>query len=111
MGNVSALSRKAPHHCQGRFDADVAQLVEQLIRNQQVTSSSLVIGSLIIRELQSEGQKTGLMFVLYLCRFATVICPQLGRLAPRFFGEPISVLIFFQPEVTHGWRCDLNGGG
>jgi hypothetical protein len=25
--------------------ADVAQLVEQLIRNQQVTSSSLVVGS------------------------------------------------------------------
>jgi hypothetical protein len=27
------------------FDADVAQLVEQLIRNQQVVSSSLTVGS------------------------------------------------------------------
>jgi hypothetical protein len=33
------------HLCRLFSRADVAQLVEQLIRNQQVTSSSLVIGS------------------------------------------------------------------
>jgi hypothetical protein len=29
--------------------ADVAQLVEQLIRNQQVVSSSLTVGSILLR--------------------------------------------------------------
>jgi CRISPR/Cas system type I-B associated protein Csh2 (Cas7 group RAMP superfamily) len=44
--------------CQGRFPgrlskrADVAQLVEQLIRNQQVVSSSLTVGSTYMIRVQ-----------------------------------------------------------
>ena len=36
--------------------AEVAQLVEQLIRNQQVGSSNLLLGSSIFRDLQDSGQ-------------------------------------------------------
>jgi hypothetical protein len=35
--------------------ADVAQLVEQPIRNRQVTSSTLVVGSILFRSLQSSS--------------------------------------------------------
>jgi hypothetical protein len=36
-------------------EADVAQLVEQPIRNRQVTSSTLVVGSILFRSLQSSS--------------------------------------------------------
>ena len=41
----------APNDTIGKEAADVAQLVEQLIRNQQVVSSSLTVGSNISNKI------------------------------------------------------------
>ena len=38
--------------CYNKNNADVAQLVEQLIRNEQVTGSSPAIGSIYLKEEQ-----------------------------------------------------------
>ena len=40
----SAVGRAADYKSAGKFDADVAQLAEQLICNQQVIGSSPIIG-------------------------------------------------------------------
>jgi hypothetical protein len=46
-----------PHACVGPRLAGVAQLVEQLIRNQQVTCSSHVAGSTILRKFDSRASR------------------------------------------------------
>jgi hypothetical protein len=50
----TAVRRAAP--AGPLLDADVAQLVEQLIRNQQVTRSSRVVGSKIPEKLVDPGR-------------------------------------------------------
>jgi hypothetical protein len=47
--------------------ADVAQLVEQLIRNQQVVSSSLTVGSRILPEIHRSSAASPEREVIFFC--------------------------------------------
>ena len=77
------------------FHAGVAQLVEQLIRNQQVSGSSPLAGSIIINNLQGFGEEE-IAAVSALCGQI----PSTGPQEPASRGNPSAVGAPRSPSVT-----------
>ena len=64
---MKRLLDKEVYHSHKREGAGVAQLVEQLIRNQQVSGSSPLAGSSFINSLQTNGHRPRTRWCPYRC--------------------------------------------
>lgn len=70
--------------------ADVAQLVEQLIRNQQVVSSILIVGS-----KDKQGFTVFAVNPFFCCKFKKTVCTEI---------QGINCILKFEPKLLVAYR-------